>query len=861
DYNRAEITFSQNRLVTKDLRIIVEFEYSDQNYLRSIFTGNAEFEQEKGKIYFNFYSEQDAKNSGSIQDLDSLEIATLRLAGDNIDQAFVSGTDTIESFNEFQVAYKQVDTLIPCQGLVGKLVYTVDPDSAKYSASFLDVGFGNGDYILDEGNAANGRVYVFVDPDPGTCVRQGQYLPVKKLIAPNQVQIMALGGEYQISKNLSLRNEISLSRSDLNRFSTLDNADNLGMANRTDLLFEKEIGAKDSTLTFGTQLSYEWVGEDFRFLKPYRDAEFNRNWNLTRNNLGSFSDSTFNAPTQEHLPSANIYLEKKGLGKIGYTSSALIRKDLYDGFQQKLSININRNDFQLSGQGILLNSSSNLENTSYQRPNLKIRKNLGTNRNWTLGFDGLREWNNRRISQADSLELNSFGFNDYQVFVERTKSDSFQIRIGYGQRHDYTPLGNDLFRSSYSDNVDLSGNWLWKSFSRLSWKAQLRKLTITNESLSTFDPKDSFLGRIEHGLRLWSGALSNNLVYELGSGQEPLIEYRYLEVQPGEGVYFWDATTTDYNGDGVPQVDEIQEAVFSDQANIIRVSLITNEFTQTNNVRFNQRLRFEPRHLFKKSNQKNKWLQYLSWQSTIQINRKTREDESVSQINPFLSDIPDSSLVTINLSNQHTLFFRPKGTKFDWRGGRSSRRSRNLLTTGFDERELGRWFTKFRWNLNQTFSLGLEGALKAEKRDMQLFDRQDYEVDSWMLLTDFTYRPLKDLRVILKAGYDEGENGQQLGAESYSNQEYKVEVTYNQSIKTSVRLNFTGALVDFTGEANSPVELVMLDGLKDGKNFLWELALNRSLSQNILLTLNYNGRKTGQNSTVHLGSVQMSARF
>ncbi|MEM1123419.1 MAG: hypothetical protein AAGJ18_23475, partial [Bacteroidota bacterium] len=60
---------------------------------------------------------------------------------------------------------------------------------------------------------------------------------------------------------------------------------------------------------------------------------------------------------------------------------------------------------------------------------------------------------------------------------------------------------------------------------------------------------------------------------------------------------------------------------------------------------------------------------------------------------------------------------------------------------------------------------------------------------------------------------------------------------------------------------NPTLELTLLEGLNKGRNFLWGLTLSRQMANSVQLNLRYEGRKTGDRRTVHLGSAQVRATF
>lgn len=837
-YDRAEIIFTPQRLITKDTRILIEFEYAVQNYLRSLVAANTSFEKENWMVYFNAYQEQDSKTSTGILELDSTDLAILRQAGDELQAASRTGISLSEDgFNPALIMYeKQFEPTISDS----ILVYSTDPEKALFTANFSDVGEGNGSYKIDEDTQANGRVYVWVG------YPNGNYEPIIALAAPEQKQQFAVGGKYKLGKNGVLASEISLSRYDLNRYASLGDEDNIGLAGfaKYEQFFYLD---KDQRYRLKAAAGVELVQDRYETLNPYRAPEFARDWNL------NFLESA-----NEFIGYSQIEFQLDKHTSIQYEYKRFDRTNQYLGQKHIGYFRFEKAGYNVNLKSDLLNTQDNLEKTQFFRPTVELSKSFEKLTGIEIGVRGMRERNARTNLLSDSLQTNSLFFDRYGVFLNSTENEKYAWGVHADQRVDRGVLSDAFALSTIANEVGLNGHWSYKSFSRLSWDFIHRDLEIIENQLTDETPLATTLGKLD---LQWTGlksAIVSNTSIQLGSGQEPKQEFSYEKtIIPGTGDYAW------YDdGDGIEELGEFDIPVFSDQANYVRVYQFNNEFIRTNNNNLNQSLRLEPKKLWASGSPNTfskKLFSKFSSQSNLRFIQKTKREDGAGFVSPFETNLLDTSLVSFRSFFNNTLYFNKGKSLYDIQIGNRNINSKIQQTVGYEARGSEEYFFRSRLNVGQKIDYIQQFSFGGQRRDSESFPTYNYAFEFIKVEPNINFRPNDRLRFVGRYIY---ENKTAINAPEKANiHNTELEINFKQTSKSSFNLDFSFANISYNGAQNTPLELAILDGLKNGNNFLWGVNYLRRMANNIDLNISYEGRKTGDVRIIHQARAQIKASF
>ncbi|WP_116128186.1 hypothetical protein [Lewinella sp. IMCC34183] len=850
DYNLAELTFTTRRLITRDARITVEYEYADQRYLRTLTAGSSRYTKGRFTGYVNLYSQQDSKTATGDLQLTDEQRESLRLAGDNPDGIPVSSIDTLEGRAELRATYELRDTVVGCAVTQSYLLSSTDAERGRYVATFTDRGPGGGPYALDPGRPANERVYVFVGYDEG-CSPLGRFVPEIDLVAPRQQQLVAVGGEYRFRGEGGVRVEGSRSRVDLNRFSDLNDADDVGHALRVEADRTLEIGSDSSGWAIAGRGRYELVEQTFNFINPYRSPEFYRNWNLS-NRLSTIRPDA----AQEQLAGGGFGLVRKNLGRIDYDYEQFVRGEDYRGERHEGLLQLAAAGWSAAGSFSLLNSRDTASVGTFRRPSLQVGKTFERWGGWELAAAYAGEKSVRRSLDADTLSPLSFQYDRYTLGLSAPENERYGFSLSASLRDDYLPDATALRASTSAREVAAEGKLQAGRNLQLGGNLTYRELAVPGQDLVEDRPGSTFLGRFDVRTEALKRAFTSQTTYQVGSGQEPRVDFQYLYVGPGQGQYIWQDSL--YNNDGRIQPNEVVLSPFPDIADYIRVSVFNNNFIRTDNVSLNQRFNWDPDRVWRDVGGVREFLRRFALNTAINIDRKTQEADDILPWNPFQLAVADSNLVALTVRRRHGLFFNRANPRYDVQLSNDEQRNRRVLTTGYESSRREDWELRFRYRPNDQLSLEAAGITGRREADSERFDEKDFKIVFSRLEPGVNWQPGEvSINTTLVIGREE--NVLETGNGEFT---LRREARFTGNYRNWINAGFSWVQIDFqNGRSGSPVGFALLQGLQPGRNLLWNVSVTQTLGEYLQLNLLYDGRQTGEANVVHVGRAQVTAQF
>lgn len=845
DYGLGEIQFTNNLVVTDETRIDVEFQYITQNFTRTLFTAEGQEDELLGgrlSVGATYIREADSKNPATQLNLSDEDIDRLRRIGDARDDLFVSGADSV-GFQEDAnfVRYAKVDTVLNGEEFEIFKNLPGDPSNV-FRVRFTNFGEGNGSYRRI-GGAVNGILYEWVGPG------EGRYEPVVRLEAPQSHQMLSLQSDLEISSRVRIKGEWAVSEFDQNRFSSIDDDDNLDHAVNGQIEFS-DIDTPFGSLRAGAEQNV--IGKRFEFFDRQRVVEFDRRWNIER--LTDNEQERKTTAYAELVSSAGSFMSVNG---------GFLNRNQFDGRRGEV-------EFQLSETGWpdiytitnYVESSDNLLNRSGD-----WFKNRGRVENEfhlrSVNMTPFLRWETERRNQrsaADSLLPESLQFYDVNPGL-RIRISDFSIEGGLGLRVNQQPFQNSLREESVSRSQRF----------RLSYRPSGRISTTNSVQFRQKDTNERFIGetttprnrsvlvRSATNYSLTNDMLDGELLYEANTERRALLQETYIEAGPELGQFEW----IDQNGDGVQQVDEFFPEITPNEGIFIRQFVPADDLLPVIDVTLRSRNELKLGKLVSnlRSGDKGR-LEHLVLNSLFEI-RETSTEENLSKVyflNPSVLRDSERSISGQQIVRQR-LSWRNESRTAEAAVVINQSRSLTQRAAGLQRRLSQN--VSFEGELQVSSPVRLLSAfrnIRSENRNSRFssrnYDISGYEIEPGVSLF-FNRSAQTELRtrIGIKKNRD---GGQETSARSYS-VESRTQLFLFDRIQNRFRLRIARNTID--GPASGQAEFELTDGVGEGTNILWGVNSDYRATSLLRLSLQYNGRTTTENQIIQTLRLVVSAVF
>lgn len=822
DYNAGEITFTSLFPITSEMRIVIEYQYSDRNYTRFVTYTGASHQQEKWNIAGYLYSENDSKNQPLQQNLSGEQVEILKQVGDEV-SAMQAPSAILDTFSENKILYKK--TIISGAEV---FEYSTTPTDVLYSVKFTFIGTGKGNYKLANTNA-NGRVFAYVPPLNGNL--QGDYEPKIRLIAPTKLQIATVLGKFNPSEKTNIDFEIGVSNQDLNLFSKINDNNNRGIAAKTN--FKQRL--------FTKKWQVDWLGNlqlvqrHFKTIERLFTIEFDRDWNL---NAPFGNQLLLNSGFQFTLP------EKSN---IQYQFENLSFSSNFSGNKHSLNGYFTNKNWAITTTGSAMNSSSLERKSSFLRNQTLVKNNF--KKNW-IGSSFRHENNNEKITASQQLTNITQKFSEIGAFVGRGDSTKVFVEMGYLHRTNDSLKNNFLQRVNTSQSYYLKSKLIQTEKNDLAIFVNYRNLKFQNPKIGN---EPSLNSRLIYNDKFFNQIAQTTTTYETTSGNIAQQEFTFLEVEPGRGIFTWN----DYNTNGIQEIQEFEVAPFPDQAKFLKVFLPNQIFIKTHQNKFSQAITFNWTQ-WQNATGFKKFLSNFYNQSSYLIERKLLRKNDKFDLNPFSNS--KENILGLNASIRNSLFYNRGKQKHSVNYNFISNSIENLQASDEVSNKNTSHQLIYIHLIQKYWLTNFSAKTFSTATNSKTYSSRNFDIKAWQIAPKISY--LFSSNVSLDLFYEYQQKKNIILSKDILNQA-RLGTSFNYAGEKKITFNGEFSLFNnnYSGNEFSPVAFQMLEGLQIGKNSVWRLLLQKNLTQFLDINITYQGRKSETSKTIHTGNVQLRAFF
>jgi hypothetical protein len=819
NYYTAEITFTPTRPITSDMRVLVEFQYSDRNYSRFVTHESINYSGDKWDFGISYFNESDLKNQALQVNLSDEQIKLLSEVGNNTQQMFV--TKAIESdYKDDKILYRRTT-------ISGKEVYeySKNQNDTLYQVGFTYFGENQGDYHVLE-YLAIGKKMEYVGDN------QGDYKAIIPLIAPSKQQIVLLQSHYKPNNKTNFSVEMAYADNDANLFSKIDNDQNQAPALKTTWK-QIFIDSTKNKWQLESDIRFFYQNQRFKSIERLNKIEFNRDWNIQHTD------------GDQRLLVTKILLTDTNKSRFYYTFENLNYTKTYNGIKHGIGVAMQIKNFNINHLTSYLDTKGLIDDTRFIRTNTAVKYNL---KKWWIASKFDFENNKQFDKNTSAFNLKSYQFADLETLLGVGDSAKVNVELG-AQFHT-----NDSLVNTNLQRVNDSKTWFVKS--QLINKENANLNIYLNYRIVNYREKSTnatLNSRINYRQQLFKQFLIWSTQYQNTSGNIPQHEYTYVETEIGQGFYTW----FDYDQDGVKDLDEFEIAQYADQANYLRIALPNISYVPTHEVKLQQKLHLN----FSKWKQEKgikKIIAHFGNQFSILVENNRYRTGDLINYNPFNKN--QDNLVSKQFILRNSLYFNRGLANYSTMYNYIKTEQRTLQTFGNQENTIEKHQLAFTHRIKENWQIGLSLNQSINNSQNEVFSKRNYRISEQKAEPNISYFINKNHW--FKTSYIQANKRNKIGnLESLNQNQIAFKYQYTGKEKSSISLELKGIKNQFAGTSFSAVAYKMLEGLQPDNNYTWSLLWSYKLNSFLYINLNYNGRTNSLSKTIHNGTVQLRAGF